>query len=172
MIRFLSLIIISSLLTSCVAVPTVHQHNLECHTQSKAEVVRSVVRVLVEHNFTITFADTLAGVVYAGWDARGVPAPITYSFMREWKIFMADDLGDVGMIRAEDQEEMVKPKPNNAMYVIATARHIPFTMSLLGPRLRYCNDTTSKDELWYWNVRKELESLCSAKTIITTKPLD
>ena len=171
---FLYTIAAGVLLVSCSGVK-VQQHNLPCHTRTRAQAIQTATSLLVQHGFKITLADTLVGLVQAETeDTREV---WTGAFIkRVWQVNVRPDVGPIGIAKPEDQETLTKRKTSKPMFIIATAKTITRTTNAFGATLataeHYYDDEAHQDWEWYWAVRQGLESLCETKVIITTKSVN
>lgn len=163
-----------SILASCAGVK-VQQHNLPCHTRTRAEVLQSAMSLLVQHGFTITLADTTIGLVQAETEeSRNIW--LGSSGKRMWQISIRPELGSVGAIQPGDQATLSKPMEGRSMFVVATAKTVTRTTNAYGATLataeEYYDDKSHTDWEWYWGVRSGLESICGARVVISTKSMN
>lgn len=167
-------VLIAALLTGCVGVK-IQQHNLPCHTRSKAEIVQAATALLVQNSLKITMADTLIGLVQAESEEE-FNAWTASTSKRIWQISIRPTIGPLGNVSPAVQETLSKPKHSNPMFIIATARTITQTKNAFGATSAsgeyYYDDSANRDWEWYWSVRDGLESVCGAKVIITTKKVN
>lgn len=161
-------------LVSCSGIK-VQQHNLPCHTRTRAQAIQTATSLLVQHGFKITLADTLVGLVQA--ETEDTREMWTGAFMkRVWQVSVRPEIGPIGIAKPGEQETLSKPQTGNSMFIIATAKTITRTTNAFGATLgtaeHYYDDEAHHDWEWYWDVRQGLESLCNAKVIITTKSVN
>lgn len=168
------LLLAAAFLGSCAGVK-VKQHNLPCHTRSRAEVLQSAMSLLVQHGFTITLADTTIGLVQAETEeSRNIWSGANGK--RMWQISIRPELGNFGSVQPGEQATLTRPIEGRSMFVVATARTVTRTTNAYGATLataeEYYDDNSHSDWEWYWGVRSGLESLCGAKVVISTKSLN
>lgn len=171
---FLYTIAAGVLLVSCSGVK-VQQHNLPCHTRTRAQAIQTATSLLVQHGLKITLADTLVGLVQA--ETEDTKEVWTGAFIkRVWQVNVRPDVGPTVAAKPEDQETLSKPKTSRPMFIIATAKTITRMTNAFGATIataeHYYDDEAHQDWEWYWGVRQGLESLCETKVIITTKSVN
>ena len=171
---FVYSLLIAVLTAACSGVK-IQQHNLPCHTRTRAQAIQTATSLLVQHGFKITLADTLVGLVQAETeDTRDPWSGVMVK--RVWQVNIRPELGSYGTAKPQDQETLSKLKATRSMFIIATAKTITRTTNAFGATLAsselYYDDDVHQDWEWYWGVRQGLESLCDAKVIITTKSVN
>jgi len=163
--------IVTLVSTACMTTK-VHQHNLPCHTRTKADVIRSSMALLVQHGFTVTLSDTITGLIQAE-TAENRDVWTGNIEKRVWQIGIRPEL-DKSVLAAESGP-ITKPADGPSMYVIATAKTVNRTQNAFGATLAtsevYYSDAAHEDWEWYWDIRRGLESVCGAKVVISTKKL-
>lgn len=153
----------------------IQQHNIPCHTRTRADVLRSAMSLLVQHGFNVTIADTTIGLVQGETEeSREIWSGMISK--RVWQISIRPDLGKLGVISAESQATLTKPIDQPSMYVIATAKTVNKTTNAFGATLStselYYDDDVHQDWEWYWEVRRGLESVCGSKVVISTRKIN
>jgi hypothetical protein len=166
--------LIAAVFIGCSGVK-IQQHNLPCHTRTKADVLRSAMSLLVQHGFKITVADTVLGLVQAETEeTRDIWSGMISK--RVWQVSIRPELGPLGQIDPVGQAALSKPQTDRTMYVIATARTVNKTTNAFGATIStaeiYYDDSVHEDWEWYWEVRRGLESVCGSKVVISTRKVN
>ena len=153
----------------------IQQHNIPCHTRTRADVLRSAMSLLVQHGFTVSIADTTIGLVQGETEeSRDIWSGMITK--RVWQISIRPELGKIGELSPADQAALSKPAQQPSMYVIATAKTVNKTTNAFGATLStaelYYDDDVHQDWEWYWEVRRGLESVCGSKVVISTRKIN
>jgi len=124
-------------LSSCTT--TVYQMHLDCEGKPE-DTFRSITTILLKNGFKIEQSDLKLGYLSA-------QTPLEYSFLTG---------GDV-------QKEWVFQLDNGRYTAYATLIVIQKNIfgATTGQAKTYFSDRTHKDNLWYWNVRNNLQKICS-----------
>lgn len=158
----------------------IHQHNLNCPTRSRAEIVRSSTALLVKNGFTITMSDTLIGIVQAETEeTRSVWSAVNTK--KVWQIITEQPVSTNKQEQANNKSVSTGSSSSYSatgdaaapgLVIIATAKTVDRTQSVFGAQTSasetYYDDDSHSDWEWYWDVRKGLEALCGSKIYITT----
>ncbi|MBI2794197.1 MAG: hypothetical protein HYX66_06055 [Ignavibacteria bacterium] len=173
-IAVISLLTIISFTTGC-RTTTVKQHNLPCHHRTQSDVIRSATSILVQNGFRITLSDTLVGLVQAETEEMhdiwtGVNSK------RVWQISIKHSLDSSAIISAGNAQELAASPDIQPLYIVAFAKVVGRTQNAFGATLAsgemYYDSETHKDWEWYWDVRKGLEGICGAVSVITSKKMN
>lgn len=153
----------------------IQQHNIPCHSRTRADVLRSAMSLLVQYGFTVSIADTTIGLVQGETEeSRDVWSGMITK--RIWQISIRPELGKLGELSATDQAALSKPAQQQSMYVIATAKTVNKTTNAFGATIStaelYYDDDVHQDWEWYWEVRRGLESVCGSKVVISTRKIN
>lgn len=153
----------------------VKQHNLPCHHRTQGEVIRSATSILVQSGFRITLSDTLIGLVQAETEEM-VDIWTGVNSKRVWQISIKHSLDSNASITAGNAQTLAAPPDIQPLYIVALAKVVGHTQNAYGATLStsevYYDNEAHKDWEWYWDVRKGLESICGATSVITVKEMN
>lgn len=171
--RLLSLLTILLFAQSCMTTK-IKQHNLPCYQRTQVEIIRSATSILVMNGFRITLADTLMGLVQAEteeahdvWSGR--------DNKRVWTISIKSSLDQEIMTTAGEQRTLESGQNSKPLYIVALAKVVSRSRNVYGATASasedYYDNDSPKDWGWYWDVRKGLETICGATSVITVKEM-
>lgn len=170
LVSFLSCLL---LLPGCMTTK-ISQHNLPCHSRTQTDVIRSATSILVMNGFRITISDTTVGLVQAETEeSRNIWTG--YISKRIWQINITPRLDNNIDPKSGNKAALEALATSKPLYIIATAKETSKSQNAFGATLltteTYYDDDAHKDWEWYWAVRKGLENLCGATSVITVKKM-